>query len=75
MRRREQALLLCIVDQVGRLMGIEPTTTRTTTEGSTTELQPPQGKASLIHDLPNTVKLLSAYPSKLWTTALQHVIP
>ena len=27
---------------MGRLTGLEPATTRTTTEGSTTELQPPQ---------------------------------
>lgn len=35
---------------MGRLMGIEPTTTRTTTEGSTTELQSPQSCFSS-HDL------------------------
>lgn len=29
---------------MGRLTGLEPATTRTTTESSTTELQPPQNK-------------------------------
>lgn len=36
--------------RLGRLTGLEPATTRTTTGGSTTELQPPHGiKAGSFH--------------------------
>ena len=47
---------------MGRLTGFEPATTRTTTEGSTTELQPPFHKLNIVYlEIRGMVKLFGLF--------------
>ncbi len=57
---------------MGRLTGIEPATTRTTTESSTTELQPPQyfGLSSLYVYASSGQVFNSAKEGFLWLQTL-----